>query len=333
MTELISIIVPVYNVLPYLDPCLLSVCNQSYKNLEIILIDDGSNDGCSEVCDAYALQDTRIKVIHTANGGLSSARNVGIEHATGKYLVFIDSDDIVHPMMIEKLYQALVTNHADISICMHQTIGQDETPKFTFQTTSDTEMLTGHACILRMYSGQSVDMVVAWNKMYKREYFRSIRYPVGRKHEDEFTTYKILYSLEKCIYVKEALYFYRIRNNSITQKKDFSKILDKAAAFHERMLFFENNKEKELYLLALKKYENILADAVIECTKPHCSNAEQIKILKKTFRKTFFEKILFSSIHIVYKVKYIVFMLNKPIYTAIMHKIQGIHDEKDTTIQ
>ena len=207
MEELISVIVPIYNVEKYLNKCIESIINQSYSNLEIILVDDGSKDSSGIMCDSYILKDKRIKVIHKENGGLSDARNVGIDKAKGEYIVFIDSDDWIDEKMIEILYNIIKKNNSDISICDYFLAYNEE-----IQTQKeDIEIinLSNIEALKKIYDKDlGVCMIVAWNKLYKRNLFKDdIRYPYGKIHEDEFTTYKLLYKAEKISYTKQKMYY------------------------------------------------------------------------------------------------------------------------------
>jgi glycosyltransferase involved in cell wall biosynthesis len=244
MKELISVIVPVYKVGAYLNKCVDSVLGQSYGNFELILIDDGSPDRCGEICDEYAARDSRVRVIHKENGGLSAARNSGIEIARGDYLTFLDSDDWIHGLYLERLRDLLFTASADIAagnfIC---TAGEDREVGLTnpkvevFSNLEALEQLTG-----RLY----VQMVIACAKLYKRDLFTGIRFPPGKFHEDEFTTHKLLYKAAKIVVTSEQLLYYRQREDSIMGGKlNIKKRSHVAQAFRERAEFFNEIGLKE----------------------------------------------------------------------------------------
>ena len=196
MEELVSVIVPIYKVEPYLKKCVDSIRNQTYKNLEIILVDDGSPDECPKMCDDFAKEDNRIKVIHRKNGGLSAARNSGLEIATGKYIGFVDSDDYIHSKMYEILVGRLEEKSADLAVCRVQDvfeIGEEE----ALSTEEKVETMTNVEALKSIYGNWGTDMVVAWNKLYKRELFEELRYNEGKVHEDEFMIHKVLYNVKK----------------------------------------------------------------------------------------------------------------------------------------
>lgn len=214
MNDLISVIVPVYNVEKYLKRCVDSIIWQSYSNLEIILVNDGSPDRCGEICNEYAKKDDRVRVIHKKNGGLSDARNAGVEIARGNYLAFIDSDDWVNEKYFEKLYQLISNTNSDIVSCnfletdgkVKTTIPQ-EVEIYTFTNYEALEQLTN-----KFYS----QLVVSWGKIYKSNLFNDIKFPVGKIHEDEFVIHHLLYSADKVVLTTEQLYYYYQRNDSIT---------------------------------------------------------------------------------------------------------------------
>ena len=209
---MITVVVPVYNVKEYLEKSVGSIRNQTYKNLEIILVDDGSTDGSRELCDKFAGDDKRIRVIHKKNGGLSDARNCGIDNASGEFISFIDSDDYISENMIEKLYMNLISNSADISACGYKMVYPDhvvticEGEKIQVYSTEESFKFLLH---------KNNFGVVAWNKLYKRRLLQEIRYPLGKHFEDINTTYKILAVSNKVVYDPAPLYFYMQRSDSI----------------------------------------------------------------------------------------------------------------------
>ncbi len=213
--NMISVIIPVYNVEQYLYDCLISVIDQSYFDIEIILVDDGSTDNSGEICNIFASRDERIKVIHKENGGLSSARNAGLDIARGKFIIFVDSDDYLNRDMIEKLYGALELSKAEIACCDYTTL------KFNDEISDNIEVLKQRDAISRLFDDDGFKCF-AWNKIYKRSLFSNIRYPEGKLFEDITTTYQLFKKVNKIVYIKEKLYYYRQRENSIT-KTNFNK--------------------------------------------------------------------------------------------------------------
>lgn len=227
---LVSVVVPVYNVEQYLDQCVQSICDQSYDNLEIILVDDGSTDSSGKMCDQWGSRDGRIKVIHKSNGGLSDARNVGIKSARGEYLCFIDSDDLVTEDLISHLYQIMNEYSAGIGACgiAHLYDSRELTIKPDWQV----RLLTADEAICEMLY-QTSFLVPAWGKLYKRECFENIRFPVGMRFEDVAIMGDLFDVAGKIAFSSKQGYIYRHRANSITTSKfspndlDIVKIADK----------------------------------------------------------------------------------------------------------
>ena len=325
---MISIIIPVYNVYSYLEECIESICDQTYTDLEIILVDDGSTDNSGDICDKYEKKDSRIKVIHQENQGLSAARNTGIEAADGEFLMFVDSDDRIHPMMIQALYSAISHNKADIAICSHRTIQETKATESGFPKIENyaTEILSGRDCIKKIYSSegstrQKIDMTVAWNKLYRKQQFFHLRYPFGRLHEDEFLTYKILYPLKKCVYLDAPLYEYRIREGSIMKNKSVDRLQVKMEAFEEKCSYFERVNDQELYLETLRRYETSIAELILFLEKNPVGN-DLLHKLNGRFKLVYKEKIAPSGIPSRHKMKYLLFMGNKTVY-RILKKIDS----------
>lgn len=245
MNDLVSIIVPVYKVEKYLKKCVDSILNQTYSNFEIILVDDGSPDRCGDICDEYQKKDQRVKVIHKANGGLSDARNVGISASSGQFISFLDSDDWIHNRFIETLYNLLIINNADVSIANFIKIYSDDIP--SINAPSVIYQYSNIDALNQIYGKYGVQMIVAWGKLFKRELFSDINFPVGKIHEDEFTVYKLLYKANKIIFTTEPLIYYRQRSNSITgQCFNLSNKLNVIEALEERARFFKTIGENDL---------------------------------------------------------------------------------------
>ena len=258
MNSLISVIIPVYKVEAYLTACVESVLRQTYQNFELILVDDGSPDNCPQMCDAFAARDSRIRVIHKENGGLSSARNAGIEIARGKYLAFLDSDDLWSPLFLERLYRAIQETGADFSVCLFRQFS--ETPAVLTPDESKTELLTQRQAFECFFNERNVNMVVAPNKLYRRHLFDAVRYPVGQIHEDEAVIHEIIGAAPTVAWVSEEHYLYREAPNSITTSKFSLKRLDEMYAKEQRIRWFEShsmsdwaNRTRVIYLSNLMR--------------------------------------------------------------------------------
>lgn len=212
---LISVVVPVYKVEKYLKKCVESILAQSYTNLEIILVDDGSPDNCGKLCDEISKKDSRIRVIHKQNGGLSSARNAGIDIAQGEYIGFVDSDDTIEPYMYEKLYGAIYNDKTKLAVCAVNYVYENGEVLRKKSVGRDMTFDFYHAMI-EMNTHRIFDMG-AWSKLYHRELFENLRFPVGKLSEDYYIMFRIFDRAQKISYVDTACYNYLQRKNSITR--------------------------------------------------------------------------------------------------------------------
>lgn len=235
--DLISVIVPIYNVGKYLEKCLKSIINQTYKNMEIILVDDGSTDNSGSICDKYVNVDSRINVIHKKNGGASEAKNVAIDIATGQYITFVDSDDYIQEDYIEYLYNLI--KKYNCNMCVTAYYVENANKKITnFGKTYEEKLLNQEEAISRMLCEEGFS-VSPWAKLYKKEIFKGIRYPVGKIYEDNETTYKLMEKCEKIAYGNEPKYTYVKRENSVMNTKFSEKRLE--------LITLTDNMAEELY--------------------------------------------------------------------------------------
>lgn len=204
----ISVIVPVYKVEKYLDRCIGSILNQTYTDYELILVDDGSPDRCGEICDAYAAAYPHIHVIHQANGGLSAARNSGIEwmnaHSDSRYVTFIDSDDWIHPQYLEILMHGIRSIGAEVSMVACWQITEYSGSFTPYDVSMEPAVYNGE----ELFLSRQWDFNYAWGKLYQRKHFETLRYPAGKNYEDVFTTYQILFTCDRIALIDEPLYFY-----------------------------------------------------------------------------------------------------------------------------
>ena len=212
--DLISVSVPVYKVEPYLDRCVQSIVNQTYTNLEIILVDDGSPDCCPQMCDEWAKRDSRIRVIHKENGGLSDARNAGMQIACGEYIAFVDSDDWLETGMILKLHQCIMKDSSDIASCGALRVWDDGTPSRAMLHFSGNHILEGKEALKALIQSTYLIQVV-WNKLYSKRLIENIPFRKGIIHEDEFWSWQVVAKASKVSVLEENLYNYRQRSSSI----------------------------------------------------------------------------------------------------------------------
>ena len=314
---IISIIVPVYNVEKYLNRCIDSILNQTFTDFELILIDDGSPDNCGVICDEYAKKDKRIKVIHKENGGLSSARNRGLDVAKGNYIGFVDSDDYININMYECLYNAIIKNNSDISICNFMRVKEERVN--TERNNIEKEYnYTNLEYIEELYKGNHV-VTPAWNKLYKKNIFNNIRYPIGRIYEDAFIIHEILYNIKKITYIDSYLYYYYLSENSITRSVFTIKNLEGVFLNIERSKFFELN--------GMNKFADYSKGAfIIEFFTKYFKakyekniNKYELSRVKKKFKKELINLIINSNFSIREKFAWIIFFINENYYEKIFN--------------
>lgn len=248
---LVSVIVPVYKVEGQLDRCIASIVSQSYRNLEIILVDDGSPDKCPAMCDAWAERDRRIVVIHQANAGLSAARNAGLDAMHGEYVAFVDSDDYVDTQFVARLLGTMQEKGAEIGICSIRQEDEQAAPlPDNRMVCSQTSTLTGRECLSRLSGDGCISYVVVWNKLYAARLWDGVRFPVGKLHEDEFTTYRIMDRCDVVALVPAALYHYVQHSGSIMHAAYSIRNLDRIEAFVQKLQYYRRRRYGELYASA-----------------------------------------------------------------------------------
>ncbi len=326
--SLISIIVPIYKVEKYLNQCIKSIVNQTYSNLQIILVDDGSPDSCPEICDKWKCLDDRIEVIHKSNGGLSDARNAGICIACGEYLGFVDGDDFIKEDMYEKLLYALEKYHADISCCgryIYNAVSQKCQKKFV---SDEIKVYSANKFMKEILRGRIVDEAT-WDKLYKRSLFENVQYPEGEINEDIVTIPKLLIKSKKIVHIGEPLYYYRVVLTGIS-KSPYSKknsiVLNHI--YYVEKIVKENfkNIEKEVNVFKGRySYSHLYKLSLDKRIKQEFQNdyKEYIKIFKSVFLNVLFsdsfsvkEKLFSILIWIglfekVRKIKYLVYKGNE----------------------
>jgi glycosyltransferase involved in cell wall biosynthesis len=280
--DLISVIVPVYNVEKYLRKCIDSILSQTYTNLEIILVDDGSVDNSDKICDEYKEKDSRIVVIHKENGGASSARNVGLDMAHGEYIGFIDSDDYIDSDMYEELYKNMQDNNADLSICGILNLYQGIEPK---RNIPDKKVMLAAGAIKLMLTGLTVSPC---NKLFKRKLFKDIRYPTGKTAEDAFILIEILLKCDIVAFTSEEKYYYVHRGNSITTRKYHKSDDDVIEAWEKNYkLISENCPELASYAISRVcwAYLYVLDKVVYADMEKECYRTNEIiKFIKNHIR-------------------------------------------------
>ena len=246
--SLISVIIPVYKTEKYLDKCVSSVVNQTYRNLEIILVDDGSPDRCPEICDEWAKKDSRIRVIHKENGGAADAKNTGLDAATGDYIALVDSDDIIAPEMYRSLYDIMVSYNADIVDSLIKKIESYDEVKSDLRTYS-IKVYTAEEALSLLIHDKTVRQTPV-NKLYKRSVISDIRFPKGKYIDDEYWTYKVIGKTAKYVFTEDVFYYY-LQHSESAMCRDYSlKRLDVLDALEERLEYVSTN------------YTDLIPDAV-----------------------------------------------------------------------
>lgn len=312
--SLISVIVPIYNVEMYLNNCIESIVNQKYNNLEIILVDDGSTDKSFNLCDIWASKDSRIKVIHKKNGGLSDARNAGLKIAQGEFIAFVDSDDWIDDIFLQKLYLAILQSNADIAECSVKFVDEDGKPIKERNVKNGYTILNKKEALQALILENGVYQTV-WNKLYRRSVIKDIFFEVGRCNEDEFWTYKVIDNAEFMILVNNSMYNYRQRQSSIMGRGYSIKRLDGVLAKFQRIEYLK--KYEPLYKLSRQQF-------VIDCLWNLQSVFIYLSGNEKKYAKEYILNLLrsISRVHLremTLKRKYQIWILlfqSAPVFTA-----------------
>ena len=313
MKDLVSIIVPVYNVQKYLDKCIESMLKQTYTNIEIVLVDDGSTDGSALICDKYAADDERIVVVHKKNGGQSDARNVGREKSTGEYICWVDGDDCIEENMIELLHKNLVDNNADISICNYHSRYESDGRKCKDITVRDG-IWTRADFWNNYYNENQYYCVVLWNKMFRKRLFSDVHFPVGRISEDAWVMGKIV-SRAETIYASDADgYEYTIRSGSSMQTSMVVSWLSAVEACIERTSYFEEEKDyinlnKNMAYIIRTMVNSKKNAAFTEVSDLYKKDKCNVKNVYKKYRKLLSSKT---------KLQYMIFMISEKLYGRLM---------------
>lgn len=292
--ELISIIVPVYNVEKYLDRCVQSILNQTYPYFELILVDDGSPDNCGKMCDEYAKKDDRVIVIHQENKGLSGARNAGLDYVFEKnnsqYITFIDSDDYVHNQYCELLLNAMNEYSADIVISNFKKFNTNYINESKIENDIDMQSFSNIGILnlyIDDYKNQARYVSSCW-KLYKKDVLNGICFPNNRLFEDEFTTYKILFNAKKIINIDASLYYYYENDEGITHNLDNNKRFDDYDARYEQINFFKVNNLLDLYKKASLQFLKYCQWGLINC-RNHIDTVDKKKLalFNKQYKNVF----------------------------------------------
>lgn len=310
MEKLISVIVPVYKAEKYINQCIESIVNQTYKNLEIILIDDGSPDSCPQICDQWEFKDNRIKVIHKQNEGVSKARNSGLEVCTGDLISFVDSDDFLEENMYEKLLQLFETDHADVVACQINRYEHNSIcPIKYFKYKNEYNNIN----YLKSLIKREIDSA-PWNKLYTKKFISNSRFIPNKNNEDTLWLFYRFYDNDfKIIYTKERLYYYRKTIGSITTSKLNPHTFD--VFFNAKEMNQYDSSHKQILSKELKDYTiNIAIDILWNIRKEQIFNNYQAEILEiiSTIRNNFPYILLSKKQSLKRKIKSLILYLTYP---------------------
>lgn len=297
----ISVIVPVYNVVDYLPKCLDSVCNQTYTNIEIVVIEDGSTDGSVSICDEYARIDNRIILRHKSNQGISMARNDGLNIASGKYVMFVDSDDFLEKNAIEILYGYIIKYSTDIVVGRYRNIDENNNvfEGYGYEQTNDNgeyKIISGNEVLHNRYVTHAMDYVVVWQKLYKRSLWNSIRFPEKVLHEDE-KIFRAIYSVATSILtLNKVVYYYRKRKNSVMSKMPPQRYVDMLSWINDEIIYYSDINDSYMKNEAMRHYCNMFIQ--------YYDNKKNKKILKKYVRKVLWSKQLTKRTFLKFAISY-----------------------------
>lgn len=290
----VSIIVPVYNVERYIRRCVDSILAQKFHDFNLILVNDGSTDSSGKLCDEYEINYHNVRVIHKPHGGVSTARNAGLEVADGEYIAFVDSDDYIHPEMIGTLYELACAHSSDVVMCHYMRTSENQVYHELGFAAAEVRHYTNLQALdglLRVDedhpSGKTYGLhwVLAWNKLYKRHLFEGLRYKDGVLFEDIQIIHRLLYKCRKITYVPQPLYYYYQRPGSIVNSAFTIKKADKVYALEDRLIFLRSIGEEQLYRRALLTYMEVFFWYYYKAIRECGHEKEQITKLKKSLRK------------------------------------------------
>lgn len=319
---LVSVIVPVYKVEKYINKCVESIVNQTYDNIEIILVDDGSPDRCPEICDKWALKDSRIKVLHKENGGLSDARNAGLNIAKGEFITFIDSDDYVHPQYIEIMYRIMIERQADVVLCDYESVRENMSVNILPVDMSNVHCVEyNRTQAMKKLIGAEYDVkfVISCAKLYKKRIWTNLRFEKGKLHEDEFASTEVYLSADKSVEMDSKLYYYVDRVGSITNTASIQNKLDAMEAIEFR-------KNKVCQMLPelsndMWKYYIDYKIGFLLCSE----NGESYHSLSDLKREVLANMRVHSTIK--GKVRWCFFLISPRMYKKMMQGWQNIHNK------
>lgn len=305
----VSIIIPIYNVEKYIEQCLNSIIKQKYTNIEIILVDDGSQDNSGKMCDSYAKKDNRIMVIHKENGGVSSARNIGIQKANGKYITFVDSDDYIAENYIEELYNEIKTKDADISIC--GTIDVDEEGKYINKSIGYENIINSSEALKELLNEKYYKSVV-WAKMYKKNIIKNIKFneDIAIAEDLDFLFKALCIANSVAVNTKKNTYYYRLRENSATTN-EYSENWQKEIEICKDIIDYAMLNRQDITLSAIRRYIRINCTCMVKILKYTKNDNKNYNKLKNNIKPYLKKYILNNQIDFKEKLKVLLLMYFK----------------------
>ena len=318
MYPLISVIVPIYNVEQYLIKCVESIQTQSYTNLEIILVNDGSPDKCGQICEELKSKDPRVKVIHKENGGLSDARNAGLDRAAGEYLMFLDSDDFIHSDFVKKLYERMLADGSDMAISNLEYI--DETGEICKETVEVSDAVwTREQFWNELYGNKTIYCVISNAKLYKAKVFQELRFIKGKYHEDEFAIYDIVKCCDKISALSWSGYYYLQREGSIIKSEKAMGRLDCGEAHIARALKFKEASMQGLAERTLLRSIGYLLQTHDRLDSKNPIEVERYKTIKNMYNQAYW-KISGKQASLRFRINAFTFVLGHGVYVMTHYK-------------
>lgn len=306
----ISIIVPVYNAEKYLKECVDSILKQTFNNFELILIDDGSNDKSMEICENYRKMDSRVKVISKKNGGAASARNLGLDIARGRYIGFVDSDDIIHNRMYEVLYITAIENSSDIVICDFEYVyDRDINLLGNIETDKYINNFTNIEALDELCRAKDITFITPCNKLYSKKLFEHLRYIEGKICEDEFIAHRIFYNSKVTTYITLKLYYYFQSENSVMRSEFSIKKLESIESIKDRVEFFQMINDNNLRYKAEKLYVNVFLRDYYKAKRLLNGIDNELKVYRKDFISKTFNFIKNPLFTLKEKIMFLVFLI------------------------
>lgn len=314
MNPLVSVIIPVYQVEKYIHRCMDSILGQTYDNIEIILVDDGSPDNCPIICDQYAKADERVKVIHKTNGGLSDARNEGLKHISGKYVFFVDSDDFIDRNAIKYMVDLAENHCADIVQCDRELGTGDSFSADAFQN-KDQINIYNNITIFESPQNQ----VTIWAKLYLSSLWSDILMPVGKLNEDDYTTWKLYYKAPKIVVSRRKLYYNYINPSGICSTlKKAPNITFPIEAYHERIAFFDKINEKHLSDLSKWRFMKY----ILLSYRNQRLSTEQRSVLRNEFHSIRHDVLACKNVPFIEKILIMIFSLSPSVSNFLLNRIR-----------